>query len=147
MTKEEMLEAMENAKNVHLHQMQKVSDEIKGKKIENPTALGKMECECGIWFHNNEERMKEICGLQLFERLDTSHEKWHSDYASIYKLFYAEEKKGIFLKIKETLSSNQMKIDKAKVYYSELKRDTEELLSVAESATRRIGALSNSKFD
>ena len=147
MTKEEMLDAMENAKNVHLNQMQKVNDEIKGKKIENPTALGKMDCECGIWFHNNEKRVIEICGLQLFERLDASHEKWHSDYADIYKLFYLEEKKGIFSKIKETLSSNQMKIDKAKLYYSELKKDTKELLSIADSATRRISALSKSKFE
>lgn len=147
MIKEELLAAIENAKKTHLHQMQKIDDEINGKKIENPTALGKKECECGIWFYNNEEKMKEICGLQLFERLDASHEKWHNDYADIYKLFYLEEKKGIFSKIKETFSSNQMKIDKAKFYYIDLKKDTEELLYIADSASRRISALSDSKFE
>ena len=146
-TKEEMIEAIENAKSVHLEQMQKIRDEIKGKKIEDPTALGKMECECGIWFHKNEQRMKEICGLQLFERLDASHEKWHNDYANIYKLFYVEEKKGLFTKLKETLSSNEMmKLDKAKLYYAELQKDTEELINTSDIALRRVKALSESKF-
>ena len=84
--------------------------------------------------------------MQLFERLDASHEKWHSDYANIYKLFYIEEKKGLFRKIQESLGSNEMKLDKAKLYYAELKKDTEEILSISDIALRREMALSESKF-
>jgi len=146
MTKVEMLEAIENAKHVHLEQMGKIKSEIAGKKVKNPTALGKMDCECGIWFHAHEKEMKSVCGLQLFERLDKSHEKWHIDYANIYNLFFKEEKKGLFSKIIGSSTSNEMKLDKAKLYFSELQKDTDELLAISESAVRRVSALSDSKF-
>ncbi len=142
-----MLNAIESAKLVHMQQMQKIESEIAGKKIDNPTALGKMECPCGIWFYSNEAVMKEVLGLQLFERLDEKHEQWHKDYASIYNIFFKKEKKkGLFSKIIGSSSSDSMKIDKAKLYYNELKKDTQELLHVAESAQRRITALNDSKF-
>jgi len=146
MTKSQMIDAIENAKNIHLEQMRKLELEISGKKIDNPTALGKMECECGVWFYTHEKEMKEILGLQLFSRLDKSHEKWHLDYANIYKLFFVEEKKGFFSKILASVKVDQMKLDKAKLYYTELQADTEELLNITESALRRVLALNESKF-
>ena len=147
MTKDQMLDAIENAKTVHMQQMQKIESEIAGKKIDNPTALGKMDCACGVWFHANEAVMKEILGLQLFERLDEKHEQWHKDYASIYNIFFKkEEKKGLLSKIIGSSSSDSMKIDKAKLYYSDLKKDTQELLKVSDSALRRVAALNDSKF-
>jgi len=146
MTKTEMLQAIENAKHIHLEQMNKIKLEIAGKEVQNPTALGKMDCECGIWFYKNEKEMKSVCGLQLFERLDKSHEKWHIDYANIYNLFFKEEKKGLFSKIMGSGKRNEMKLDKAKLYFSELQKDTAELLSVSDSAIRRVSALKESKF-
>jgi len=146
MTKKEMLHAIEHAKHIHLEQMNKIKSEIAGKKVENPTALGKMECECGIWFYEHEEEMKNVCGLQLFERLDKSHERWHIDYANIYNLLFKEEKKGLFSKIMGSSNRSEMKLDKAKLYFSELQKDTEALLIASESAIRRVSALNNSKF-
>ena len=146
MTKPEMIQAIENAKHVHIEQMNKIQSEIAGKKVTNPTALGKMECECGIWFHSHEKEMKNICGLQLFNRLDKAHEKWHIDYESIYKLFFKEEKKGLFSKIIGSSKPDEMTLDKAKYYYSELQKDTDELLTVSDSAIRRVSALSDAKF-
>ena len=146
MTKAEMLHAIENAKHIHLEQMNKIKLEISGKEVQNPTALGKMDCECGIWFYAHEKEMKNVCGLQLFERLDKSHEKWHIDYANIYNLFFKEERKGLFSKIIGFGKQNEMKLDKAKLYFSELQKDTEELLSVSDSAIRRVSALKESKF-
>jgi len=141
-----MLQAIENAKHIHLEQMNKIKLEIAGKEVQNPTALGKMDCECGIWFYAHEKEMKNVCGLQLFERLDKSHEKWHIDYANIYNLFFKEEKKGFFSKIIGFGKQNEMKLDKAKLYFSELQKDTEELLLVSDSAIRRVSALRESKF-
>jgi len=147
MRKEDMIEAIEDAKNLHLEQMQKIKSEMAGKKVENPTALGKMECECGLWFHANEKIMIDILGLQLFERLDKNHEQWHVDYENIYNLFFKEEgKKGFLSKIIAATSSDMMKIDKGKLYFSELQKDTKELLKTSEIALRRVAALSNSKF-
>ena len=147
MRKDEMIAAINNAKEVHLEQMKKIKAEIAGKDIENPTPLGKMECECGLWFHANEKIMKDILGLQLFERLDRNHEQWHKDYENIYNLFFKEEKKKGFLsKIMTSSKKNMLKIDKAKLYYSELKKDTEELLNTSDIALRRVAALNESKF-
>jgi len=146
MTKSEMIEAIENAKLVHQEQMHKIESEIAGIRVENPTALGKMDCECGIWFHKHEKIMRDILGLQLFERLDKSHEKWHIDYVSIYNLFFKEEKKGVFTKIFGFGKVNEMTLDKAKLYYQELQKDTDELLKISDSALRRVAALSDSKF-
>jgi len=141
-----MLEALENAKAVHLAQMEKIASEIAGKKIDNPTALGKMECECGVWFYGHQEEMKAILGLQFFERLDKKHEKWHLDYSNIYNIFFKEEKKGFFSKMIGSSKHDMMELDKAQFYYSELKVDTQELLQVADAAIRRVSALSESKF-
>jgi len=147
MTKSEMIDAIENAKSIHQEQMHKIESEIAGVKIANPTAPGKMDCECGIWFYKHEKEMQDILGLQLFERLDRGHEKWHIDYINIYNLFFKEEKKGVFTKIFGSSKVNEMTLDKAKLYYQDLQKDTEELLKVSDSAIRRVSALSDSKFN
>jgi len=146
MTKLEMLEAIENAKQVHIAQMDKIKAVIAGKEIKRPTALGKMECECGIWFYSNAQQIKSVLGLQFFERLDRSHENWHRDYVSIYEIYFKEEKKGFFAKILGANKVDDLQKDKAKLYFLELQKDTEELLSVSEAAKRRISALNDSKF-
>jgi hypothetical protein len=146
MTKTQMLDALENAKQTHLAQMDKIKAVIAGKEVKHPTALGKMECECGIWFYSHEEQMKQILGLQLFERLDRSHENWHRDYVSIYEIYFKEEKKGFFAKILGTNKVDDLQRDKAKLYFVELQKDTEELLAISEAAIRRVSALNDSKF-
>ena len=146
MTKQQMLDAIENTKHIHLEQMQKIESVIDGKKIDKPTALGKMECECGQWFYANEQEMISILGMQFFERLDKQHETWHLDYASIYNLLFLEEKKGLLSKVLSSITQDSMKIDKAKFYYAQLKKDTDELLHTADAALRRVAALSDTKF-
>jgi len=147
MTKSDMLKAMETAEALHLEQMQKIIAAISGEKVENPTALGKMECACGIWFYSNEKMMKKVLSPQLFDRLDKAHEKWHQEYVYIHELFFKEEKKEGFLSkiIKRKVSKEVY--DKAKYYYKELQLATDELLNASLSAKRRIQALPDAKFD
>ena len=147
MKKSEMIAAIENAKLTHQEQMHKIELVISGEEVENPTPVSKIECQCGEWFNGNREAIIEILGLQLYERLDKSHEKWHLDYVNIYNLFFKEEKKkGLMKKLFSFTDNREMKVDKAKLYYIELKKDTEELLNITESALRRVSALSNTKF-
>jgi len=148
MTKQEMLDSIENAKKTHLEQMHKIRSVINGKKIENPTALSKRECECGIWFYSHEKVMKDILGAQLFERLDKNHEQWHVEYFNIYNIFFKKEqkKRGLLSKVLKRDKIDSLTIDKAKLYYSELERSTDELLKVSESASRRVAALKDAKF-
>ncbi len=146
MTKQQILDAIENTKHIHLEQMQKIESALNGKSIEKPTALGKMECECGEWLYANKQEMIAILGMQFFERLDKQHETWHLDYVSIYNLLFLEKKKGLFSKVLSSINKDSMKIDKAKFYYVQLKKDTDELLNTADAAFRRVTALSNTKF-
>ncbi|MDQ7042227.1 MAG: CZB domain-containing protein [Sulfurimonas sp.] len=146
MTKEEMVKSIEHAKEMHLEQMLKIEFEIDGKIVEKRPALGKMDCECGIWFHSHEKEMKTILGMQFFERLDKYHEEWHRSYANIYKMFEENEKKSLFSKLLGSSESEAMQRDKEKLYYSELQTDTQELLKAADAAIRRVSALKEDKF-
>ena len=147
MTKQEMLDAIEKAKKIHLEQMQKIEAVIDGKNVDNPTALSKKECECGIWFYTHENEMKEILGGQLFDRLDKYHEAWHHEYLNIYNLFFKENKKtGLVSKILGRNKVDTLTLDKANTYFVELQKATENLLKASEPATRRVTALQETKF-
>lgn len=122
---------------------------MKGQEVQNPTALSKKECECGVWFYTNEKMMKDILGAQLFDRLDKHHENWHKNYLSIYEIFFKEDpkkKKGLISKIFGKGKIDSLTLDKAKLYFSELQNATDELLIASESAMRRVSALKESKF-
>ena len=148
MNKSEMLSAIEYAKKIHLDQMHKIGLVIRGSDVQNPTPLGKMECECGKWFYSNEKEIKNILGAQLFDRLDKYHEEWHKQYYNIYNIFFKEDEKksGFFAKILKHKSIDPLTIDKAKLYFVELQKITDELFKASESATRRVSALKESKF-
>ena len=148
MNKSQMIEALEDAKTTHLNEMKKIEDAIDGKHIENPTPLAKTECECGLWFYGNEVELKRILGAQLFERLDQNHENWHKDYLDLCNIFFKEEKKvGFFSKVLGKNKIDPMEIDKAKLYFAQLQKNTDELVHISDSALRRLSALSESKFN
>jgi len=146
MNKADTLKALENAKKLHITQMGKIEVLLGGQMVDNPTAIGKMECECGKLFYGNKETMLPILGAQLYERLDKLHEKWHIDYAKIYNIFFKKEEKGFFSKLLGSNKVNPLELDKAKLYYAELNETTKQLLNVADAATRRVGALNEAKF-
>jgi len=147
MDKTQMLNELENAKKTHLAQMQKIKDVLNNKDVQNPTPIGKMDCECGEWFYTHREQLQHILGEQMFIKLDDIHERWHKEYGRIYDIFFKEEKKkGFFAKILGANKVDTMLIDKAKLYYVELEEITKELLKSSEVAIRRVSALQESKF-
>lgn len=147
MRKEEMLVAIESARETHKKQMDKIKALIQGKEVENPTALGKMECECGQWFYSNKDIMIKILGHQLFERLDKSHEKWHKDYSRVYDIYKNQEKKKTgFLSKLVGRKMSALEFDKLKLYYKELSQITDDMFHEADTAMRRVAALPESKF-
>jgi len=147
MTKQEMLDAFEQAEKVHLQQMQKIEDGMNGKHVDNPTALSKKECAFGSWFYANEKELRTILGSQLFDRLDKGHEEWHKEYLPIFNVLFKENTKtGLFSKIFGSGKIDTLALDKAKTYFVELHKASDELLKVIESARRRVSALPNTKF-
>jgi hypothetical protein len=147
MNKSKSLDAIENARKSHELQMAKIEALIFGKKVENPTAVAKTQCEFGKWLYNQDNRVKEILGALFYTEIETLHGKWHSEYLRIFEIFF-KDKKPSFLSVFTGGSKIQaMDIDKAKFYYSELQVTTNELLKILASSQRRISALSESKFE
>lgn len=146
MNKEQTLESIQNARKAHEAQMVKILALINGTKPENPTALSKTQCEFGQWLYDEKNRVREILGAQFYIKLDTLHAKWHTEYSRIFEMFFKEPKKGFFSKLLGSQELNPMELDKAKLYYAELKITTTELLKALGASERRIAALSESIF-
>jgi len=146
MTKEQTLESIQNAKKYHEIQMEKISGLIYGKVITDPTAVSKRECNFGHWLYSEEAHLRDILGAQFFESIEKTHGKWHEQYYKIYEIFYQKPKKGLISKMLKRDKVKQLEIDKAKLYYVELKQCTNELLNYMAISERRVLALSESKF-
>jgi len=146
MNKEEMITSLEHAKKLHIIQMEKIESLLKGESVENPTAVGKTECDYGKWFYGNKDQVIRILGAQLYERIDKLHEEWHYGYVRIFNIFFKEKKPGLFAKLLGVNKINPLELDKGKLYYTELNEVTKGLLAATDAAIRRAGALNESKF-
>jgi len=147
MTKEKTIESIQKAREAHMLQMNKIASIIKGENVDNPTAVSKNDCDFGHWIYDDSNQMKRLIGSQFYEKLDKQHNQWHTEYLRIYEIFFAGNKKGLLSKLLGRKSVDTLALDKAKLYHSELKVTTEELLKVLAAAERRLGALSESKFN
>lgn len=146
MTKQQTLESLKTARAFHEEQMKKIDLLINGKAVEDPTTVSKRECEYGKWLYSHEKHLREVLGSQFYYSLESIHARWHEQYYKIYLIFFKEEKKGIFAKIRGENKVSPLEVEKAKVYYRELVEFTNELLRVMSSCERRINALQDSKF-
>jgi len=144
--KAKTLESIQKARKAHEAQMEKIKAAIDGQKVDNPTAVAKTKCEFGKWLYDDEIHLRNILGSFFYDNLEVLHSKWHSEYFRLFDIFFKEEKKGLFSKMFGSSKINEMELDKAKLYYSELKVTTKELLQAIGSSERRIGALQESKF-
>ena len=146
MTREQILESIQNARKYHEMQMEKIRGLVSGKKIEDPTAVSKRECAFGKWIYEDEQYLRDILGAQFYESIEMQHAKWHEQYYKIYQIFFTKPKKGLLAKVLKQNKISQLELDKARLYYVELRQCTEELLKFITSSERRVMALSDSKF-
>jgi hypothetical protein len=146
--KEDFLQNITKSKEAHKKAMSKldmVLNQTLPAKEQEATPISKNECDFGKWFYDT-HNIKEYLGLQLYEKIELLHSSWHKQYAQIYNILFANTKKGLLGKIFKQ-KPDQLEIDKAKAYYDDLKKITQELLNSMDTATRRINALSDSKFN
>jgi|GEM_PF-1482608 hypothetical protein len=147
MDKTKTLESLQNARKAHLSQMAKIEAAMSDHDVDNPTAVAKTKCEFGQWLYAEENHVKEILGAQFYENIETLHGQWHAEYIRIFDIFFKDnKKKGFFSKIIGGHKHDEMEIDKAKLYYSELQVTTNALLKALDSSERRVSALNESKF-
>jgi len=146
MDKLQTVEAIVNARKAHESQMKKIEALLKGKEVENPTAVLKTECEFGQWLYDDNNHLKELLGELFYTNLETLHGRWHIEYSRLFEIFFKPKKKGFFSKAFGGDKVDGMELDKAKLYYSELEATTNELLKAISSSQRRIEALKEEKF-
>lgn len=146
MNKSQSLEAIESARKSHEIQMAKIQALINGEKVDNPTAVAKTQCGFGKWLYAEENHVREILGMQFYDNIETLHAKWHSEYLRLFEIFFKDKQPGFFSMLTGGSKIKVMDFDKAKLYHSELKTTTSELLKALASSQRRISALNESKF-
>ena len=152
MNKVQTVELIEDMKKLHESQMHKIELLLNSKEVDELTSVAKTECDFGKLLYKNEQHLKDILGALFFEKLEKLHERWHREYYNIYKIFkeYVDAKnakKGFFSKIIGSKKITEMEIDKAKLYHSELKSTTTELIQTIDMCQRRVSALGNAKFE
>jgi len=146
MNKEKTLQSIQNAIKVHEMQIDKIMDAIEGKDVKDPIAVDKSDCEFGKWLYGPDNQLRSVLGSFFYDQIEVLHIRWHSEYAKIFDILFKTQKKGFFSKIMGTPKIDEMELDKVKLYFSELKITTKELLKVLGSSERRISALPESKF-
>jgi len=146
MNKEKTLESIQNAIKVHETQMDKIMAAIEGKDVKDPIAVDKADCEFGKWLYGPDNQLRSVLGSFFYDQIEVLHIRWHSEYAKIFAILFKTQKKGFFSKIMGSSKIDEMELDKVKLYFSELKITTKELLKVLGSSERRISALPESKF-
>lgn len=146
MDKAYTLDAIQKARAAHESQMVKIDALVNGRDVDNPTAVAKTKCEFGKWLYDENNKVQKILGAQFYETIEKVHARWHMEYTRIFEIFFQDKKKGFFSKIIGSDKVSDMELDKAKLYYSELLKTTDELLKILASSERRIIALNDSKF-
>ena len=147
MDKNATLEAIQKARIAHESQMQKIETLLNNEKVDNPTAVLKTECAFGKWLYAEDSNLKKILGALFYSNIEIAHAKWHSEYTRLFDIFFKDTKKvGLFSKLLGSSKVDGMDMDKAQLYYSELKNTTKELLKVLDVCERRVQALNESKF-
>ncbi len=146
MNKEEALADVHKAKRALEVQMGKLEDLINGVDVPNPIAAAKEKCEFGKWLYSYDNHMRNILGEQFYLRLESLHKKWFVDYMKIFDMFVHEDEKTFLSKLLNSSNISSLDLDKAKVYFLELKETTQELLLNLEKSERRLNALNESKF-
>jgi len=152
MNKVQTFELIEEMKKSNEFQMHKIELLLDGKEVDELTTVPKTECDFGKLLYPNELHLRNVLGSLFYEKIDFFHEKWHEEYNKIYKIFEEylkskNEKKGFFSKLIGDKKVSEMDIDRAKLYYSELKATSTELIKTIEMCQRRVNALSESKFE
>ena len=128
-------------------QMEKIESALDGREVENPTAVEKTQCNFGKWLYSDEKHLRNILGSLFYNNIEALHGKWHNEYGLVFGVLFKTQKKvGMFAKMVGLGKASDMDIDKAKLYYSELKKTTDELLKAIAVAERRVSALQESKF-
>jgi len=146
MNKEESLQAIRDARDAHISQINKIEALLNGEEVKDPTVVSHTGCAFGHWLYGKDTHVEDILGAQFYQNIEQMHTKWHGEYKRIFDIFFVNRKTGFFAKVLGLSRLDEKELDKAKLYYCELQSTTKTLLATLASCERRIQALNESKF-
>jgi len=146
MNKAHTVQSIINIIKDHNLKMRIIQDALKGQKIYETIPKEPKLCIFTIWLKDGDNHFKEILGTLFFGNLKKLHTQWYSEYIKIYNIFFKEEEKGILSRLLHAPKANEMDIDRAKLYYLDLEKYSQELLHSLASSKRRLEALNETKF-
>jgi hypothetical protein len=147
MNKEKTLQALEEARDLHIEQMYVIEDYFNGEGVDDPISMDDAENDFREIFYGHKEEISHILGVQFYKKLDQLHRDWHLQYEKIDKIFFRKKRGGFFARFfsKHKVSYGEHQL--AKRYYHELKEITGEILYLFDASMRRVAALNDSKFE
>ena len=146
MDKQQTLEDVTKVKKYHEAQMSKIEKLLDGGEVESPTPTDKTQCVFGAWLYAPENHLEEIIGEMFYKELEVAHASWHVEYIKVYNIFFKDKKKGFFSGLMGGNKIDDLEIDKAKMYYHELKDYSKAMLDALATCERRMNAICETKF-
>jgi hypothetical protein len=147
MKKNQIIEAMDNAKSAHQQQMDNAKALLKWGDLDKMTAIKKSNCRFSAWLNGANFDVKKVLGEQFYIRVDMEQDEWHRDYIELYQIFSQRQKQGFIAKIFKNDDLSPIELKMAQFYNERLKTASSKLLNAIESAKRRVYAMPESRFN
>lgn len=146
MNKIDTVNSIEKIIKFHQKRMLLIEILLNGEMINESISTSKIESDFGTWLYTDENNLHDILGSQFYEILDKTNSDWHNKYNEIHDIFFVYKRKGFLSKLFKRKKVEHIKIEKAKLYYLELKESSKALLKILASSQRRVLALNESMF-
>ncbi|WP_201352131.1 CZB domain-containing protein [Hydrogenimonas urashimensis] len=130
MKKDEALKEIEKAITSHEEQLKTSRLMAYGMQVDKEgAALNERRCAFGRWLYDNMAWLKRFFGTATIEEIEKIHTLWHNENRKIYEIYSRKkEGRGLFGKLLGKKRFEEGDLDRAKAYYEELKKLTEELV-------------------
>lgn len=142
--KTKCLETLEDIQKEHKSLLVAIELLVRTGDAQNSSVKEPASCSFSKWSENSESIIQQRIGIQLYEKLSSLHEQWHTTYMKIYTIYFPK-KRGLLGKL-ITHKPSTLEHDKATSYLDDLHKIEEEFEKTITVCQRRIQALSESKF-
>jgi len=146
MRRNQIIEAIDEAKLAHEKQMDNAKALIQLGDLTKMTAVKKSNCRFNSWLSGSAFDVKKVLGEQLYIGLDMDQDEWHRDYVELYKIFSQRPKLGFIAKIFKNDELSTVELKMAEFYNERLKIASNKLINAVESAKRMVYAMPESRF-
>lgn len=152
MKKEEILNQIKLAKNLHLDWVYKAKSLIEEKSVQDFAPVSPNECLFGQWFYTQGQKLSGLSNnpLECMTNMAQLHKNLHDAYFNVFKIYAPDQsKKPLLSKLfgeKKRIIADEDK-SYAKSELQRLESLSKELLEELSRLERRIVAVSDEKLE